>query len=106
MIFLHPPIPPSPHPPVTQSPSHPVPMKIIRNPHIPLAVYRELAAHLQQIEGVSVKFLEPIDRSFSYLGSQLDGLEISGIDQLQPEDSTRLDLILKYYFDRYNSVTN
>ncbi len=102
-------VPQSPRPPVSPSPRPPVspsPMKTIRNPHIPLAVYRELAAHLRQIEGVSVKFLQPIDRSFSYLGSQLDGLEISGIDRLQPEDSTRLDLILKYYLDRYNSVTN
>ncbi len=77
-------------------------MTTICNPHIPLAVYRELAAHLQQIAGVTVEFLAPIDRAFSYTGSQLDGIEISGIDRLADEDLRRLNTILSYYTDRYN----
>jgi hypothetical protein len=32
----------------------------ISNYQIPLTVYREIAAHLQQIEGITVKFLDPI----------------------------------------------
>jgi hypothetical protein len=78
----------------------------IRTPHIPLAVYRELAAHLQQIDGVTVAFLEPIDRAFSYTGSQLDGLEILGVDRLTDEDRQRLTQILGYYTDRYNRPTS
>ena len=75
------------------------------NSNIPLAVYRELAAHLQQIEGVTVKFLEPIDREFNYTKSQLGGLEILGVDGLAPCDRQTLDRILSYYVDRYDRTT-
>lgn len=80
-------------------------MTTIRNPQIPLAVYRELAAHLQQIAGVKVEFLTPIDRAFSYTESQLDGVEISGVDRLADEDLIRMNIILSYYTDRYNRST-
>ncbi len=70
---------------------------------MPLAVYREVAAHLQQIEGITVTFLEPIDRVFSYTESQLGGLEITGADRLTDLDKIRVDRLLRYYADRYNS---
>jgi hypothetical protein len=76
----------------------------ISNYQIPLAVYREIAAHLQQIEGITVKFLEPIDRVFSYTESQLGGLEIAGADRLTELDRLRLDRLLGYYADRYIGV--
>jgi hypothetical protein len=74
----------------------------ICNYQMPLAVYREVAAHLQQIEGITVAFLTPIDREFSYTESQLGGLEIIGADRLADVDRLRLDRLLGYYADRYN----
>jgi hypothetical protein len=44
------------------------------NHQLLLAVEREVAAHLQQIENIAVEFLVSIDREFSYLSSQLGGL--------------------------------
>jgi hypothetical protein len=73
----------------------------IHNHQLPLAVYREVAAHLQQIEGIVVDFLMPNKRSFSYTESQLGGLEITGIDRLTELDLNRFNGILSYYADRY-----
>ena len=75
------------------------------NPNIPLAVYRELAAHLRQIEGVTVRFIEPTEREFNYTGSQLGGLEINGVEGLTSTDRDQLDQILSYYVDRYDKST-
>ncbi|WP_310427087.1 hypothetical protein [Chamaesiphon sp. VAR_48_metabat_135_sub] len=80
-----------------------MPTFTISNHQMPLAVYREVAAHLQQIEGITVTFLEPIDRVFSYTESQLGGLEITGADRLTDLDKIRVDRLLRYYADRYNS---
>ncbi len=73
----------------------------IHNHQLPLAVYREVAAHLQQIEGITVEYLVPTARSFSYTESQLGGLEISGIDRLTALELTNFQQILSYYADRY-----
>jgi hypothetical protein len=77
-------------------------MTTICNHQLPLAVYREVAAHLQQIEGITVEFLAPIDREFSYTGSQLDGLKITGVDRLTNRDRLNFDRILTYYAHRYD----
>jgi hypothetical protein len=74
----------------------------ISNYQMPLAVYREVAAHLQQIEGVKVAFLPPIDQEFSYTESQLGGLEITGIDQLMAPDRLQVERLLGYYADCYH----
>ena len=74
----------------------------IVNHQLPLAVYREIAAHLRQFEGVTVSFLTPIDRVFSYTESQLGGLEIMGADLLTDGDQIRIDRLLNYYADRYS----
>jgi hypothetical protein len=80
-------------------------LMLFQSPHIPLAVYRELAAHLQQIDGVTVEFLQPSqERAFSYLDSQLAGLEVHGVNRLVAADRARLDLILSYYADRYDRL--
>ena len=72
------------------------------NHQIPLAVYREIAAHLRQFEGVTVSFLTCIDRGFSYTESQLGGIEIMGANLLADADKIRLERLLDYYADRYN----
>lgn len=48
--------------------------QITYNPEITLAMYRELASHLEQIDGVQVELMWQGDREFSYLGSQIGGL--------------------------------
>ncbi len=74
----------------------------ISNDRIPLAVYREIAAHLQQIAGIAVADLAPPKREFDYLQSQLGGLKITGADRLLEIDRLRLDRILDYYANRYD----
>ena len=65
-------------------------------------MYREIAAHLRQFEGVTVSFLTPVNRGFSYTESQLGGLEVMGANLLTDADRIRLDRLLDYYADRYN----
>jgi hypothetical protein len=74
----------------------------ISNYKIPLAVYREIAAHLQQIEGITIDFLNPTERIFNYTESQLGGLKITGVAQLTDRDRCIFDRILSYYADRYD----
>jgi hypothetical protein len=74
----------------------------ISNHQLPLAIYREVAAHLRQFEGIRVSCLDQIDRGFSYLESQVGGLEILGADQLSDLDKTRFKGLLSYYADRYS----
>ncbi len=68
-------------------------------PTMPLAVYRELAAHLRQVEGVGSDLLPQMTPGFDYDRSQVGGLWYE-----LPEDAaaqTRVDQILTYYKDRY-----
>ena len=74
----------------------------IANHQLPLAVYREIAAHLRQFEGVTVSFLTPVNRGFSYTESQLGGLEIMGANLLTDQDRIRFDRLLDYYANRYS----
>jgi hypothetical protein len=68
---------------------------------MPLAVYREVAAHLHQIEGTIVAFLAPVDREFSYLDSQVGGLEITLTDRFSDRDRVLLDRLLDDDADLY-----
>ena len=45
-------------------------------PHLPLAVYREVAAHLQQVDGVEVQLLRQQSQTFDYQQSQVGGIRI------------------------------
>jgi hypothetical protein len=78
------------------------PKFIIYNSQMPLAVYREVAAHLQQIQGITVGFLAPRDREFSYTHSQIGGLEIAGANRLTKPHRLRIEQILSYYADRFD----
>jgi hypothetical protein len=66
-------------------------------PKLPLAVYREIAAHLCQVEGVEVQFLPQTDADFDYELSQSGGLHLSGMDALGAEAQERVWQILQYY---------
>ncbi|TAF12236.1 MAG: hypothetical protein EAZ77_00365 [Nostocales cyanobacterium] len=72
----------------------------IEFPNLPLAVYREIAAHLRQVEGVDVDLIPQTSSEFDYYQSQIAGLSISW----QPHtNEDRVKQILAYYQNRYGT---
>lgn len=71
--------------------------------HLPLAVYREVAAHLRQLDGVQVSLLPQTSQDFDYLQSQVGGIEIGypAQDLVQTDVREQIDSILAYYRERY-----
>ena len=69
-------------------------------PRLPLAVYREIAAHLRQVEDVTVELLPQRSTEFEYLQSQVGGLQVDCPDRSRQ----RVEQILAYYGDRYGSL--
>ena len=73
----------------------------LHSPRLPLAVYREVAAHLRQIEGVNTGLLPQTAQEFDYLQSQVGGVWIrynaDAAEQCQPQ----VEAILTYYGNRY-----
>ncbi|MBF2003813.1 MAG: hypothetical protein IGS38_24210 [Synechococcales cyanobacterium M58_A2018_015] len=71
-------------------------------PAMPLAVYREVVAHLRQVEGVSAGLLPQVDPTFDYRQSQVGGLWLHC-----PQDDAvaqqRVEQILAYYGNRYGA---
>ncbi|MEA5579607.1 hypothetical protein [Anabaena sp. UHCC 0451] len=72
--------------------------KQIEFPNLPLAVYREIAAHLQQVEGVDVDLIPQTSSDFDYNQSQISCLSISCKPNTNEE---RVKQILAYYEKRY-----
>jgi hypothetical protein len=70
-------------------------------PCLPLAVYRELAAHLRQVDGLAVELLPQMATTFDYRLSQLGGLQLQWDDQTHPQAEARAEQILAYYRQRY-----
>jgi hypothetical protein len=75
-------------------------------PRLPLAVYREVAAHLRQVHGVDtnliMRSLEPDPQEkFDYYQSQVAALEISYVEVITDTDKQRVTEILDYYAQRY-----
>ena len=73
---------------------------------LPLAVYREVAAHLRQVEGVEAGLiLRPTEHDseakFDYFQSQVAALEIKYAEDCSAENRERVDSILDYYGQRY-----
>ena len=67
---------------------------------LPLAVYREIAAHLRQIEGVEVDLIPQSSQQFDYNQSQVGALGIE-YTQITSLNRQRVEQILAYYQDRY-----
>lgn len=67
----------------------------------PLAVYQELAAHLQQVEGVEVDLIPQKSQQFDYDRSQISGLWIEYTETSSPQSRQRVEQILAYYQNRY-----
>ncbi|MGD1872674.1 MAG: hypothetical protein ACFB02_06440 [Mastigocoleus sp.] len=70
--------------------------------NLPLAVYREVAAHLRQVEGVEVNLIPQSESNFDYSQSQICGMWIEYT--LECEESGRLMVkqILDFYRNRHN----
>lgn len=68
---------------------------------MPLAVYREVAAHLEQVLGVEVVLLPQQSQQFDYLQSQVMGLQFRYTEQAEANAEAQVKRILTYYGDRY-----
>ncbi len=73
----------------------------IQCPGLPLAVYREVAAHLRQVEGVETGLIAQQSQQFDYNDSQVGALWIQYPEGFDFADRERVDRILAYYGDRY-----
>lgn len=73
--------------------------------HLSLAVYRELAAHLRQIQGVTIELIPQQSQQFDYYQSQIDHLEMGYPVDLSTSEKQRLSDILNYYAEIHGSYT-
>ncbi|HIK17226.1 MAG TPA: hypothetical protein IGS53_18325 [Leptolyngbyaceae cyanobacterium M33_DOE_097] len=73
----------------------------IRLKHLPLAVYREIAAHLELLDGVTIALNPQQSTEFEYTLSQIDSLEIYYPESVDPQVYEQAQRILAYYGDRY-----
>ena len=69
----------------------------ITYPNLPLAVYRELAAHLQQVEGVTTELIPQQSERFNYAQSQVETLLIEYPSSLDVLRKHQIQKILDYY---------
>ncbi|MEB3342820.1 hypothetical protein [Okeania sp.] len=65
---------------------------------LPLAVYREVAAHLRQVDKVQVGlFPPPSSETFDYNKSQVGGLWLEYAEDAEDAIRQKVDRILLYY---------
>lgn len=72
-------------------------------PSLPLAVYRELAAHLEQVAGIKTKLIPQTSEQFDYHQSQISGILIYSDTDLEVSFTQQIEKILNYYGHRYGS---
>lgn len=70
---------------------------------LPLAVYREVAAHLHQVVGVEVELLPQDAQTFDYQQSQVGGIAIQYTAAATKAAGQRVQQILAYYGNRYGN---
>ena len=73
----------------------------IRFPNLPLAVYKEIAAHLRQVDEVETGLLAQTSQQFDYNQSQVAGLWIEYAPTVGLESRELVDQILAYYQNLY-----
>ena len=75
---------------------------LVKFPSLSLTMYREIAAHLCQVEGVETKLLPVFDTEFNYDDSQVNSLQI----QLSNADfqGRQVEEILAYYQNIFGAV--
>jgi len=76
----------------------------IQFPGLPLAVYREIAAHLRQVEGVETGLYPTPSQQFDYNQSQVGALWIQYSQAIALESRERVDQILAYYQNHYGNL--
>jgi hypothetical protein len=69
-------------------------------PELPFAVYREISAHLQQIEGIKTNLIPQKSSHFDYNQSQVCGLSVEYSGAISKK---RLEEILTYYAQIYGT---
>ncbi|GCA77136.1 hypothetical protein MiTe_03989 [Microcystis aeruginosa NIES-2520] len=72
-------------------------------PRMPLAIYRELASHLEQVQGVETDLTPQQFQQFDYHQSQIGSLEINYTETFQESDRPLVTAILDYYAQRHGS---
>lgn len=72
-------------------------------PRMPLAIYRELASHLQQVQGVETHLTPQQFQQFDYHQSQIGSLEINYTETFQESDRALVTAILDYYAQHHGS---
>jgi len=77
--------------------------QVIVYPDLPLAIYREIAAHLQQVKGVSVSLNPQTSPNFSYQTSQIEALELEYTADFEPSQKVEVQGILDYYAQRHGN---
>lgn len=81
--------------------------KLLRSPQLPLAVYREIVAHLHQVVGVNASLImrslehDPSE-TFDYYKSQVAALQIDFTQDLTELGCQQVEAILDYYAQRYH----
>jgi hypothetical protein len=70
-------------------------------PHLPLAVYREVAAHLRQVDGVSVDLIAQTTSKFDYYASQIEGMLVNFLPNLSQSDRQKVAKIIEYYSQKH-----
>jgi hypothetical protein len=75
----------------------------IEFPGLPLAVYREIIAHLQQVTGVRADVIPQLSQDFDYTKSQIAGLLIRFTADTTPECRSKVKEVLAYYQERYKN---
>lgn len=78
----------------------------LRCPGLPLAVYREIASHLSQIDHVTTELLPQDAQQFDYALSQVGWLRIRHPRDLATADQERLQQILDHYGHRFGKWMN
>ncbi len=74
---------------------------------LPLAVYREVVAHLRQLDGVDASLIlrsiehDPAEK-FDYYQSQVAALQIDFAENIAESTQQTVTAILDYYAQRYN----
>lgn len=73
----------------------------VKYTELPLAVYREIAAHLGQVDSVETELLPQEATEFDYMQSQVGWLRIRHADDLKTADKAQLQKILDFYAERF-----
>ena len=68
---------------------------------LPLAVYREVAAHLRQVQGVCVDLEPQRSPSFDYHQSQIGAMVITYPENFAAGDRQKIEKILAFYAERH-----